>query len=99
MEFKTQKELFDYVWESRPHVSEISGKPLLPKGDMMHHWQFCHLLGKGVYKKYKFRSENIILALPIEHQYQERYTIFIERQNAVRRAYLTEFEGKVFDED
>jgi hypothetical protein len=99
MEFKNQKELFDYVWETRPNISEIDGSQLYPKGHFMWHWQFGHLLGKGTWKKYKLRPENIILMTVEQHNHQERYPIFIERQNAVRRAYLTEFEGKVFDED
>ena len=99
MEFKNQLDLFRHVWLTREHVSELSGKFLLPPSHPQWHFQFLHLLGKGTYTKYKLREENIILALPEEHAIQERYPIFIERQNAVRRDYLKEFEGKEFDED
>ena len=53
MIFKNQAELFNYIWETRPHVSELTGEKLLPKGDFKWHWQFLHVLPKGSYKYYK----------------------------------------------
>lgn len=89
--------MFNAIWNERPHVSELSGKPLLPRGHSQWHWQFLHVLSKGVYTKWKLESDNIMLALPDEHGKQEQYPAFIERQDELRRRYLGEFEGKKFD--
>ena len=53
MEFKNQKELFEYIWETREHISELSGKPLYHRNHDLWHWQFLHVLPKGHYKAYK----------------------------------------------
>lgn len=91
MQFKSLKELFNYVWETRPHVSEISGDPLLPKGHSQWHFQMMHLLSKNTYPKFKFRSECIILGLPHEHDHQDSYPIFVERREQARQLYNQEF--------
>ena len=97
MIFKNQKQLFEYIWESRSHISELTGKPLLNQNHTKWHWQFLHILPKGSYPKYKFNPENIILALPEEHEKQEFYPEFIRRRNELRQKYYEEFYGKVFD--
>ncbi len=91
MEFKTQKELFEHVWETRPHVSEISGLPLYPKGDMLHYHQYLHVLSKGAYPQYKLRLENIMLATPSEHQNQEQYEVFRNKRDELKEQYYKEF--------
>ena len=96
--FKSQKELFMHVWNSRTHVSELTGKPLLPKSNFQHHWQFLHILAKGTYPAYKFREENIMLALPDEHERQEQFPKFIERRDELRREYYKEIYNKTFEE-
>lgn len=98
MNFKNQKELFDYIWETRPHVSELSGKPLLPKGHLKWHWQFLHVLGKGTYPKYKLEPDNIILATQLEHDHQELYPEFIKKQDQLRKLYYQTYYGKEFPE-
>jgi hypothetical protein len=96
IKIKNQKELFDYIWSVRPHVSELSGKPLLPVGNMRWHHQFLHVLGKGTYPKWRLNPENIMLALPEEHVNQERYLVFMDRQDELRREYYREFYNKEF---
>ena len=96
-QFKNQSEMFNWIWDKRPHVSEISGQPLLPKGHSQWHWQFLHILPKGSYPKYKFNPNNIILALPEEHENQEQYEYFQQRQLELKRQYYKEFYNKEFD--
>lgn len=89
-------QLFSEIWDERDHVSELSGKPLLGKFDMRWHWQFLHVLPHGSYKAYKFRKENIMLALPEEHAIQERYQKFKERFEELRSQYYKEIYHKDF---
>lgn len=67
MIFANQTELFNYLWETKKHVSEVSGKPLVNRTHFKWHWQFSHVLGKGLYPKFKLREDNVILILPEEH--------------------------------
>ena len=90
MEFKNQKELFDHIWETRPHVSEISGKPLYPKSHSLWHFQFLHVLSKGAYPSFKFREENIMLATPEEHGKQESFEAFQQRKQELKEKYYSE---------
>jgi len=92
--FKNQKEMFDYIWETRPHISELSGDPLLPKGHFKWHWQFLHVLPKGSYQSYKLNPDNILLALPHEHEKQEQYKAFNDKKEVLRMAYLNDVNIK-----
>lgn len=96
MTFKTQSEMFAWIWENRPHISELTGKPLLPKGHFQWHWQMLHVLPKGSYPSYKLNPDNILLALPEEHQYQEEFKEFIEKRDALKRQYYKEVYNKQF---
>lgn len=96
MVFKNQKELFNHIWETREHISELSGKPLLPKGHFKWHWQFIHVLGKGPYPSYKLEEKNILLGLPEEHEKQEEFDIFIEKRDELKPMYYKEIYGKEF---
>jgi len=87
---RNQTELFNYVWNSRDHLSEVSGKPLLYHGHPQWHWQCCHILAKGPYPKYKLNPENIILMLPIEHDLQETFLEFQERKQKLKEKYYQE---------
>jgi hypothetical protein len=91
-----QSQLFNKIWESRQHRSELSGLPLLPKGHPQWHWQFAHILPKGTYPKWKFEEKNIILCLPEEHARQETFPKFIEKRDELKREYYQEFYGKEF---
>lgn len=84
---KTQKELFTYIWETREHVSEVSGKQLLPRSHYKWHWQFAHILSKGAYPAFKLNPINIMLMLPKEHDKQEQYDLFNERKEALKLIY------------
>ncbi len=95
--FKNQSEMFNCIWQNRPHVSELSGAILLPKGHFQWHWQFLHILPKGSYPKYKLNPDNIILGTPEEHNNQEKYEIFQEKQLELKRQYYKEYYGKEFD--
>lgn len=101
MEFKNQKEMFLYIWETRAeqngYTSEISGKPLFPPHHYKFHWQFLHLLSKGTYPKYKLNPDNIILGTPKEHENQEQYDIFIEKRDELKRQYYKEFYNKIYE--
>jgi len=96
--FKSQKELFKHIWETREHISELTGKPLLSENHPQWHWQFLHVLSKGAYPGYKLREENILLALPEEHQHQEEYDIFHKKYAELRREYYKEFYNKRFND-
>jgi hypothetical protein len=98
MIFKNQKEMFEYIWDTSPHVSEISRKQLLPKGHFQWHWQFLHVLPKGSYPKYKYESDNIILATVQEHEHQNEYDYFNEKRDELRKRYYKEFYNKTFEE-
>ena len=65
--FKSQIELFNYIWATRPHKSEISGQSLDNVPDYLWLNCFTHILPKGKYPKWKYEAENIMLLLPIEH--------------------------------
>lgn len=64
-------EVFNEIWDERPHHSEVSGKPLLRRGHTQWHWQFSHILPKSVYPKFSERKDNILLMLPEEHELWE----------------------------
>lgn len=96
MKFKNQSEMFAHIWETRPHVSEISGNPLVPKGHFKHHWQYAHILSKGAYPEFKLRPDNIILLTPTEHEQQESFPEFIEKREEMKRLYYKEIYNKEF---
>ena len=96
MKFKTQMEMFKWIWENRPHVSELTGKPLLHIGNYRWHWQFLHVLPKGSYPSYKSNPDNILLGLPDEHTNQERYDVFKQKQIELKLKYTNEHKIKRF---
>ena len=97
MEFKTKKELYEYIWNNRPHVSEVSGLPLLYPNHFQFHWQFAHVLNHGRYPHYKFNPDNIMLMLPEEHANQDSYTKFKEKQLELTREYYKKYYNKEYD--
>lgn len=97
MVFKNKTDLFNYVWETREHVSEFSGDPLLPKGHPQWHWQMAHILPYGSYPSYKFRPDNIALITVHEHETQESLPQFRERYEQMNRLYYKEIYHKNFD--
>jgi len=87
------------IWNSRPHVSELSGKPLLQIGNYYWHYQFLHILPKGSYPEYKLNPDNILLGTPEEHRNQESIPFFKIRYAEMKRRYYKEIYGKEFDEE
>jgi len=96
-QFKNQMQMFLQIWDNRPHISELTGEPLLPYGNYRWHHQFLHILPKGSYPYYKLNPENILLGLPDEHSHQERYEVFNEKKLLLTRAYYKEFYNKEYD--
>lgn len=94
--FKNQAEMFQWIWNNRPRVSEISGVPLLPEGHFQWHHQFAHVLSKGSYPQWKLNPHNIMLLLPKEHEHQERYPQFMEKKDHLKREYYRMFYGKEY---
>lgn len=70
-----QKEVFEEIWEERPHRCFVSGDPIHePKPE-----NFAHVLAKGLnkYPKFKLYKKNIQLMLPhlhslYDHGYEEQ---------------------------
>lgn len=74
------KKFYLEIWNERDHVSELSGKALLPINHAQWHWQFLHVLNKGRFPSMKYNKRNILLALPEEHEHQDRFSKFEERK-------------------
>lgn len=96
-EFKNQKEMFLWIWDNRPHVSELTGKPLLYPGNSKWHWQFLHVLPKGAYPAFKLNQNNVLLGLPDEHEKQNEFNIFNEKYENLQREYYRDVYGKEFE--
>lgn len=96
MEFTSQIRMFEHIWNTREHISELSGLPLLNKQHPQWHWMFAHILPKGTYPHYKFNPDNIILCLPDEHARQEEFPKFIERRDELKRKYYKEYYNKKY---
>lgn len=96
IEFKNQNEMFNWIWDNRPHVSELTGASLLPKGHTQWHWQFAHVLPKGTYPKWKLNPNNVMIVLPEEHNNQERFKKFLDKKEELRREYYKLYYGKEF---
>ena len=92
--FTKQSEVFDFIWNTRDHVSEISGERLPNKGSWQWHWVFGHILSKGSYPKWKLNPDNIMLMLPSEHENQEQYPEFIAKREELKTEYYKQFYKK-----
>lgn len=90
------KDMYWEIWEEREHISELSGEPLLPPSHCQFIWQFLHVLPKGTYPKYKYNKNNIILALPSEHEKQEQYETFNKKFAELRQEYYETYYGKTY---
>ena len=95
-QFKNQIEMYRYIWETRDHISELTGKPLLNQNHPQWVWQFLHILPKGTYPKYKLNPDNIILGLPEEHETQEGFLKFQDKKQELMQEYYKEFYGKEY---
>ena len=63
--FTSEKDLFAHVWSERPHVSQVSGKPIHDPAP----FTFAHVLAKGInkYPHLRFCPWNIWLMTMQEH--------------------------------
>ena len=76
----SQIDMFNEIWDERPHKSELTGDPLLPKGHSKWHFQFLHVLGKGSFPQYELDKNNILLGTPDEHDHQDDYDVFRKKK-------------------
>lgn len=92
-EFENQRDLFNHLWETKEHKSEISGKPLYGKeeGAIWYH-QFSHTLNKGRYPGYKCKAFNIVMMLPNEHNFYEHF-VDEDRQTPMYKMYRDKWEA------
>lgn len=101
--FKTtgERAVFVRIWNKRPHVSEISGTKLKPIDHPQWHFQFGHILGKGLYPHYRLLEENIML-LTVEEHFQQtnqthkchedpKWDIFFSKLAVLKAQYQEEF--------
>jgi hypothetical protein len=72
--FKTQMEMFDYIWNTRPHICWMTRRQLkYGKGDSKWKNQFAHGLRKGTYTYFKLNPDNIKLLDPIIHDLVDNF--------------------------
>ena len=80
-EFDFQMDLFMYVWKNREHKSQISGRKLDEfYGTDFFPNLFEHVLPTGVYKKMKYRDEDILLLHPDESNIITRGTLAEQKE-------------------
>ncbi len=94
---------FEEIWAERPHVSEVSGEPLI-EFDVRY---FSHILPKGTYPLFRFEKRNIVLKTPDEHnkwQFAQhtlkgnvKWEWVFKRKEELTREYYERFYGKKFD--
>lgn len=62
--FKSEIEMFRWIWLNRPHVSYISGQPI--QDDVR---CFAHVLSKAInrYPHFRLNPDNVVLLTPFEH--------------------------------
>jgi hypothetical protein len=64
-----ERKLFVQIYVAVGGLSLQSGKPLLPPEHDLFHWQFSHILPKGLYKRFRLYGKNIIPMLREEHDF------------------------------
>lgn len=82
------------IWEEREHISELTGKPLFNENHPLWKWQFLHVLAHGPYPEYGLNKDNIMLALPHEHEHQEEHELFHQRKQELKERYYRDGHGK-----
>jgi hypothetical protein len=71
---KSQRELFDHVWNTRDHVCCFTGEDLTKTNQFFWSWQFMHILPKSTYPLWKFNPDNIVLGFPEFHTAADNFT-------------------------
>ena len=74
--FTKQVPMFLWIWENRPHFSEISGESL---GNEMSVFFMAHILPKSLSKRFKCDPRNICLMTPLEHHNYDHATQIAKR--------------------
>jgi len=72
--FRTQREMFEHIWNTRPHICLFTGSnlDLVPKYQWS--WIFMHILRKGSYPMFKYNTDNIVLGHPNFHLAADNFT-------------------------
>lgn len=96
-------EFFQEAWNERPHISEISGEPLVEFDVRM----FSHILPKGSYPLFRFNKANLILKTPEEHNQWQfaahklvgnvKWENIFKLKEELTREYYKKYYGKEFD--
>lgn len=74
--FTDQVSLFNHIWDTREHKSQVSGRVIhIQKASDYWYSCFAHLLAKSAYPRYYLNPDNIWLLLPIEHQLVDQGTL------------------------
>ncbi len=76
-----EKEVFEMLWNERPHKSQITGEPIheaVPTN-------FLHVLAKGKnrYPKFKLLKENIIIGTDEDHHFWDHDRKTIEKMDSL----------------
>ncbi len=91
--FKSQPEMFLHVWNTRPHICELTGVPLnfVEGGD---EWFCCmaHLLRKGVFTYFKLNPDNVMLLHPDVHSKMDNWLPEYDREMYNRDKWETKVE-------
>jgi len=81
--FRGERQLFEYLWETKSHKSEISGRNL--EDITLFFSMFAHVLNKKSFPLFRYNPRNIMIVHPEEHvlidagtassrrKYQEEY--------------------------
>lgn len=72
--FRSQSEMFKWIWGNRKHVCVFTGAnlDLVPKYQF--HWMFLHILRKGKYPMFKYNPDNVVLGHPNFHTAADNFT-------------------------
>ena len=98
--FRSQKEMFDFIWKTRDHVCPISNFNLDLVPEWKKHWCCAHILNKKNYPLWKLNPENILLIHPDVHycvdnfyedmrkKYDYNFDIWFDLVNLMKQKYL-----------
>lgn len=103
--FKNQTELFNYVWDTRPHVCFVLDDDLNKyNGTTFFLSLFAHVLRKahGFFPEYKLKPENIVLLSPEVHSIFDNPTLEsilkFEKENNCSLEPLFDLEKNILSE-
>lgn len=90
--FKNQMEIFNYLWDTKPHISEISERKLTSqRGSLLWRCYFMHVLPKGKFPKSKFDPNNFLLG------HQEEHTLIDQGTEEQRKKYKEQYPDTNWD--